>query len=259
MRWLSASAFEPRIRHASRTYTHVGHGSWQASAMKRSSVFGLVVEAVLVILGLVAVFGGESELAAYCSAAWVLVALVYVAIVAWAAWRRRVLADDGEIQEPALNLPRWLIALLGTSPAIAALVGLVNVLTGINIPQELIDQLAVINGAAQVSALTRALQIVATVITILTAMLGWALLHLGYARHYERLDHLFGPALQFPGTADPDLTDYVYFSLTVGTTFATSDVAVTSRRLRWTVAVHSVFAFFYNAIVLVVAFKFITG
>ncbi|SDM98502.1 DUF1345 domain-containing protein [Actinomyces ruminicola] len=227
--------------------------------MTRASIVGLIVEALLIVLGLVAIIGGDTEPAAYCSAAWVLLALIYVTNLVWAAWRRRVLPDDGEVQEPALSLPRWLIALLGTSPVIAALVGLFNVLTGIGIPQELIDQLAVSYGAEQVSALTQVLQVAATAITILTAMLGWALLHLGYARHYERLDHLYGPALRFPATADPDLTDYVYFSLTVGTTFATSDAAVTSRRLRWTVAVHSVLAFFYNAIVLAIAFKLITG
>ncbi|WP_202616278.1 DUF1345 domain-containing protein [Actinomyces sp. 432] len=103
------------------------------------------------------------------------------------------------------------------------------------------------------------IQAVAIVMTILMAVLGWALLHLGYARHYERLDHLYGPSLRFPGTTDPDLTDYVYFSLTVGTTFATSDVMVVSRRLRWTVLVHSVLAFFYNAIVLAIAFRLITS
>ncbi|RAX22444.1 DUF1345 domain-containing protein [Actinomyces sp. Z5] len=227
--------------------------------MTRSSTVGLVVEALLIILALVSIIGGNSDLAAYCSAAWVLLALTYVTSLVWAAWRRRVLPEDLEIREPALKLHPRLVSLLGSAPVIAALMGLINVLVGANIPQELVDQLSSVHSAEETESLIRIIQVVFTVMTILMAVLGWALLHLGYARHYERLDHLYGPALQFPGTADPDLTDYVYFSLTVGTTFATSDVAVTSRRLRWTVAVHSVFAFFYNAIVLVVAFKFITG
>ena len=54
-------------------------------------------------------------------------------------------------------------------------------------------------------------------------------------------------------------TDYVYFALTLGTTFATSDATVTSRRLRWTMTVHSILSFFYNAIVMAIAFKIITG
>ena len=34
---------------------------------------------------------------------------------------------------------------------------------------------------------------------------------------------MYGPAIRFPGTADPVTTDYVYFALTLGTTFATSE------------------------------------
>ena len=48
------------------------------------------------------------------------------------------------------------------------------------------------------------------------------------------------------------------FAITIGTTFATSDVNVVSRRLRWTVATDSVLAFFYNAIVMAIAFKILT-
>ena len=47
--------------------------------------------------------------------------------------------------------------------------------------------------------------------------------------------------------------------LAPGCAFATSDVTVTARRLRWTVTVHSVLAFFYNAVVMAVAFKILTG
>lgn len=93
----------------------------------------------------------------------------------------------------------------------------------------------------------------------LGAILGGSLLRLGYARHYERLDHLHGPAITFPGTSDPAPTGYVYFAMTVGTAFAASDVPVTARRLRWTVAVHSALAFFCNAVVMAVAFKILTG
>ena len=47
----------------------------------------------------------------------------------------------------------------------------------------------------------------------------------------------------------------MYFAITIGTTFATSDVNVVSRRLRWTVATDSVLAFFHNAIVMAIAFQ----
>ena len=47
--------------------------------------------------------------------------------------------------------------------------------------------------------------------------------------------------------------------MTVGTAFAASDVPVTARRLRWTVAVHSALTFFCSAVVMAVAFKILTG
>ncbi|WP_202616277.1 hypothetical protein [Actinomyces sp. 432] len=103
--------------------------------MTRASIVGLVVEALLIALGLVAIVGGDTEPAAYCSAAWVLLALIYVATLLWAAWRRRVLPDDREIREPALRLHRRLVALLGSAPVVAALMGLINALAGANIPR----------------------------------------------------------------------------------------------------------------------------
>jgi uncharacterized membrane protein len=41
--------------------------------------------------------------------------------------------------------------------------------------------------------------------------------------------------------------------------FASSDVEVHGRALRWHVLVHSVISFFYNAVVLAVAVSVITG
>ncbi|HEY6594740.1 MAG TPA: DUF1345 domain-containing protein [Asanoa sp.] len=47
--------------------------------------------------------------------------------------------------------------------------------------------------------------------------------------------------------------------MTIGVSFATSDVEVRSRVLRWHVMVHSVLGFFYNAVVLAVAIGVVTG
>ncbi len=38
----------------------------------------------------------------------------------------------------------------------------------------------------------------------------------------------------------PDFGDFAYVAFVIGTTFATSDVTVTTRRLRWIVLAHSV-------------------
>ena len=98
----------------------------------------------------------------------------------------------------------------------------------------------------------------------------WLLLHVGYARFYaRRYDSQEDPAcpdgaavnrgLDFPRTATPMATDFLYFSFTLGTSFAASDVTVTSPAMRWHVMMHSILSFFYNTVVLAVAFGILTG
>jgi uncharacterized membrane protein len=98
----------------------------------------------------------------------------------------------------------------------------------------------------------------------------WLLLHAGYARFYARRYYTSeGPAdrdgsgvgggLDFPRSAAPMATDFLYFSFTLGTSFAASDVTVTSQTMRWHVMIHSILSFFYNTVVLAVAFGILTG
>ncbi|WP_369148023.1 DUF1345 domain-containing protein [Streptomyces sp. R44] len=55
-------------------------------------------------------------------------------------------------------------------------------------------------------------------------------------------------ALEFPGPEEPVWGDYVYFALSVMTTFGTTDVTVLSREMRRTVAANAVIAFIFNTI-----------
>ncbi|SHJ12784.1 Protein of unknown function [Actinomyces denticolens] len=231
--------------------------AWQTVPMTRSGAVGLIVETLLVVLGAATVFGGDTTIAFYSVIAWPLLALVYVAVVLGAAWRRRTVPDDDGTRKPALRLSRWMIVLLGLTPATAAFMGVLGALLELSLQEGPMTNLPTIVGTEREEALAL-VRMVIKLTTVLMAILGWSLLHLSYARHYERLNRIHGPAFAFPGTKDPELTDYVYFAMTIGTTFATSDVNVTSRRLRWTVTVHSVLAFFYNAIVMAIAFKLIT-
>jgi uncharacterized membrane protein len=57
-----------------------------------------------------------------------------------------------------------------------------------------------------------------------------------------------GQALEFPGDQEPVWGDYVYFALSVMTTFGTTDVTVLSREMRRTVAANAVIAFVFNTI-----------
>lgn len=90
----------------------------------------------------------------------------------------------------------------------------------------------------------------------LGVILSWVLLQVGFADVYLVLDLTGkGEDLRFPDGSAPSVLDFLYFSFTLGTSFATSDVEVVSIRARRLVLIHSVLAFFYNALVVAVAFQ----
>jgi uncharacterized membrane protein len=85
---------------------------------------------------------------------------------------------------------------------------------------------------------------------ILTLALAWLFSNSVYALHYAHLAYADAchecTGFDFPGTAQPDYSDFVYFAFTCGMAFATSDVAVTERHVRRVVTVHSLAAFAFN-------------
>jgi uncharacterized membrane protein len=90
------------------------------------------------------------------------------------------------------------------------------------------------------------------VLAIATVVLSWAFIHTIFALHYAYDFYGDGDranGLKFPGDAKPDYWDFVYFSFVIGSTFQVSDVAVTNRWIRRSVAAHGVLSFFFNAAV----------
>lgn len=87
-----------------------------------------------------------------------------------------------------------------------------------------------------------------TVLSAIAIVLAWLALNTSFALHYAALYYGDGEpgGLSFPGEAAPDLLDFAYFAVTVGTTFAASDVSVVDRRIRRTVLVHALLSFAYN-------------
>lgn len=98
-------------------------------------------------------------------------------------------------------------------------------------------------------------------LTLLTVITSWMFLHLTFALHYAH-DYYFAdiPAneahvrgmrgLEFPGAANPNYVDFIYFAYAIGVSFATSDINVTKTNVRGTVLVHSIVSFFYNSFIL---------
>jgi uncharacterized membrane protein len=90
------------------------------------------------------------------------------------------------------------------------------------------------------------------VLATVTIVLSWAFIHVMFALHYA---HEFyegaGGGINFPGAdREPDYWDFVYFSFVIGMTSQVSDVTVSSKQVRRTVAAHGVVSFMFNAALL---------
>ncbi|GIL41289.1 DUF1345 domain-containing protein [Roseiterribacter gracilis] len=113
-----------------------------------------------------------------------------------------------------------------------------------------------------------ALYIVETAGTIL---LSWLLMQTLFALHYARDWYAHenaakkhptkqkNPPLEFPGDTLPDFSDFLYFAVTIGMTFQTSDVTVHARNMRRIVLAHAVIAFFYNTGIVALSINIVAG
>ncbi len=89
----------------------------------------------------------------------------------------------------------------------------------------------------------------------------WAVLNTAYTLYYARMyyrDEEKPGGLEFPGDEDSGMLDFAYFSFTVGTSFAASDVKVTSRTGRGAVLGHTILSFAYNTVLIAVVINVIT-
>jgi uncharacterized membrane protein len=89
----------------------------------------------------------------------------------------------------------------------------------------------------------------------LTVVSAWAFLQVMFALHYAGVyyqRHKGGVhgGLEFPGNPQPDWMEFFYQAFTIGCTFASSDVNVSSKRMRRIVVIQGVACFFFNAIIL---------
>jgi len=92
---------------------------------------------------------------------------------------------------------------------------------------------------------------------IATLVLSWLFSNIVYALHYAHIFYTQGDTdgdgkrediggLDFPSTKEPNYWDFVYFSLTLGMTFQTSDVEMTTTKVRIVATFHCFAAFIFN-------------
>jgi len=197
---------------------------------------------IAIWVGFALVAEGERERASYLLL-WDVIAGLYLAVGITVVRHRRN-RHGGVLDEPASG---WRRALISPRFNFACILG---------------ASLAGLSAAGTVLYYGRAAGGRITLVGAAAIFFAWLLLHAGYARFYAGLcfEHPGGQRpLEFPGTTRPTPVDYMYFAFTLGTSFAVSDVSVTTPSMRWHVLAHSVLSFFYNAIVLALAVGILTG
>jgi uncharacterized membrane protein len=104
-------------------------------------------------------------------------------------------------------------------------------------------------------------ELLAKLVAVPAVLLAWAILHFGYAERYAQAYYAALPEklLVFPDTEHPSFIDFAYFSFTVGTTFAVSDVESRSSAIRLRILAHGVLSFVYNTATLGIAVGVISG
>jgi len=99
-------------------------------------------------------------------------------------------------------------------------------------------------------------------LALLAVPLGWLTIHMMAAIHYAHVywqpdepeqSRTARRGLEFPKTNDPRGIDFVYFSFVIGMTAQTSDVVITTHRMRRTNIVHAIASFFFNTVLVAAA------
>ena len=158
---------------------------------------------------------------------YLLLALVMIAQapVEHMKWRARM-QDDGAAAELFLNV----------AAAVASLAAIVLELSGLK--------------ALPLAEQARHVGLVA-----LTFAISWLLVHTSFALHYAHAYYIAVGRngvvpLAFPGEGSPAYVDFLYFSMVIGMTSQTADVAVASSPMRRLVMIHGAVAFVFNTTLL---------
>jgi uncharacterized membrane protein len=202
-----------------------------------SLVLSRIIEAGLIILG-VAVLSVDNL---WPLALWDLLAVVYLVIrIVRVVRSKRHSGDQAE----------WLGMLLGRRSGL--LLTLVTSVVGIS--SGLLIVFVDILPTAELPPL------LAKALGLPTVLLAWGILHFGYADRYAQAYYAALPnqILTFPDTPRPVYLDFAYFSFTVGTSFAASDIETNGSAARGKLLAHGVLSFLYNTATLAIAIGLLT-
>jgi uncharacterized membrane protein len=157
-----------------------------------------------------------------------------------------------QVTEPGpwlLRAARALFLVGRTSTPFFVLVSLVGLASAVNL-------------LPQVRDLGSSDDVVVVTLNALGVVAAWAMLHTTYALHYAYLYYRSEASpggLDFPGKERPGQSDFAYFSFTIGTSFAVSDVSVTDSKVRRVVLGHIILSFAYNTTILASVINLVVG
>ncbi|HQW20797.1 MAG TPA: DUF1345 domain-containing protein [Rhodocyclaceae bacterium] len=151
--------------------------------------------------------------------------LIWRASIEHMRWRTRI-QDDGAA----------VVLFLTVAAAVASLVAIIMELAGLK----------------SITPVRQALHLGLVGATFLAS---WLLVHTSFALHYAHAYYVSqgkeGAApLEFPDQKMPSYMDFLYFSMVVGMTSQTADVAIATTQMRRLVMVHGMIAFAFNTILL---------
>jgi len=95
--------------------------------------------------------------------------------------------------------------------------------------------------------------------SLLAIILSWLLAHIYFGLHYMRLyydDAMIGgklsyqKGLEFPQRETADFWDFMYYSFTIAMCYSTSDVSVTSVKIRHVTLVHAIFSSLFFTVII---------
>ncbi|WP_295767270.1 DUF1345 domain-containing protein [uncultured Mucilaginibacter sp.] len=120
-----------------------------------------------------------------------------------------------------------------------AVISLLSIIFLMKSPKEATETQVIGHVALNIGSVIISWWLVHTVFTLRYA-------HLYYDTHNDQGDAVQAGGLNFPQEDEPDYLDFVYFSFNLGVAFQVSDVAITSRKIRRLVWVHSLISFVFN-------------
>lgn len=104
-------------------------------------------------------------------------------------------------------------------------------------------------------------QLTLTLISLLSVVVSWILIHTIYALRYARFYYSkdFDGGIDFNDNHKPAYSDFIYVAFTVGMTFQIADTAVSGTEFRKTVLRHAVLSYVFGTVIIATTISLIAG